>query len=523
VARLLPDLLRDAARRSPDHPAVVFNEAGLTYGELEILSNRLARRLADAGLRHGDRVALYLDGSPDAVVAVFGVLKAGCCYVPLDPSAPIARLSYILGNSNARAIIATLARRERVERLAESAMALQAVAFIDGGEQVKVAGRQVIDWPSVLEAPAEPFASGAEPGDCAYILYTSGSTGEPKGVMISHRNALAFIDWAQAAFVLSPSDHVSGHAPLHFDLSVFDVFATIKAGATLYPVPRDVARFPFPLAQFIAEQQISVWYSVPSVLTLLLRGGKLEQLNLSHLRAVLLAGEVFAPKYLRALMEKLPRARYYNLYGPTETNVVTRHEVTRLPSEDEDIPIGRAYEGTEVFALDETGAIVTEPGVLGELYVHGPTVALGYCNDVEKTSSLFPTLGLPSGGTGRVYRTGDLVYLDSQGDYHFAGRRDHQVKLHGYRIELGEVEAALLRYGGVHEAVVLMHTREPQAAYLKAFVAIRRGDAVTEEQLKRHCFSLLPPYMVPESIEFLDALPRTSTGKVDRVALTGRL
>ncbi|MEK7727955.1 MAG: amino acid adenylation domain-containing protein, partial [candidate division KSB1 bacterium] len=356
--------------------------------------------------------------------------------------------------------------------------------------------------------------------DLAYILYTSGTTGEPKGVMISHRNALTFVDWACDTIQLTPRDRVSNHAPLHFDLSIFDIFATVKAGATLCLVPPDTAKFPMKLAQFIATQKISVWYSVPSAWVLMLSHGKMAQCDFSGLRTIIFAGEVFPTKHLRDLMAKIPAAEFFNWYGPTETNVITSYQVKQLaPEQAQPIPIGKACANMEVFAVDAEGREVTEVGVTGELYGRGSGVAQGYWNDPAKTDSLFVRNPLQPHFHDRCYRTGDLVQRDAEGNFHYLGRSDHQVKVQGYRIELGEIETALLQHQEVEEAAVVALQNAEQVTFLKAFVVPRNGNGLEPIALKRHCAQFVPKYMIPEIVEVRTTLPKTSTGKTDKKVL----
>ncbi|MCG8606860.1 AMP-binding protein, partial [bacterium] len=359
--------------------------------------------------------------------------------------------------------------------------------------------------------------------DLAYILYTSGSTGDPKGVMISHLNALTFVNWAFDCVRITPDDRVSNHAPLHFDLSVFDVFASIKGGATLCPVPYETAKFPVKLAKFIEGCEISVWYSVPSAWVHMVTRSQLSKFDLSKLRAIIFAGEVFPTKHLRALMQEIPGAEYYNWYGPTETNVITSYQVRNLPETNEPIPIGKACTNMDVFALDQDGKLVTEPGTLGELYGRGSGVAHGYWNDVGRTEPLFVRNPLQANFYERVYRTGDVVKLDEAGNYHYQGRSDYQVKVQGYRVELGEVEAAIITHSSVEEAAVLALQKEHQVTYLKAFIVHDQSRELNTAEIRGHCSKHVPRYMIPEEIEFRAGLPKTSTGKTDKKALLGPL
>ena len=293
----------------------------------------------------------------------------------------------------------------------------------------------------------------------------------------------------------------------------------MSAGAAVCPVPESASTFPIELADWIAGHRISVWYSVPSILASLVRHGKLERHDFAHLRTVIFAGEVFPIKYLQACMDELSRARFFNLYGPTETNVITWYEVERR-DRTVPVPIGKACANMEVFALGADGEVVTEPGQEGELYARGSCLAQGYWGDEEKTRQVFVTDPRPGHPTERVYRTGDLVSLDAEGDYLFIGRRDHMVKRRGYRIELGEIESVLYSHDSVKEAALVAEPDDEGGSRLTAFVVVAEGFEQAGSDLETHILSFLPKYMLPDAIVFQEALPKTSTGKVDRRALT---
>jgi amino acid adenylation domain-containing protein len=378
-----------------------------------------------------------------------------------------------------------------------------------------------VPWEAVLAEPPEALgADHAIETDLAYILYTSGSTGTPKGVMISHRASLTFVDWAAACVGLGEQDRVCSPAPLHFDLSVFDVFATCKAAACMAVVPEMTSMFPSRLAQWLEREQISVWYSVPSVLTMLATYGNLRGSDLSGLRAVIFAGEVFPAKHLGALMAELPGPRYLNWYGPTETNVCTWYEVPPRAAEfTAPVPIGKGCANTDVFAVTSEGGRVSKPGEEGELYARGPGLMRGYWNQREKTRQVLVGNPFQAAYDEPAYRTGDLVTLDDEGNYVFLGRRDGMVKTRGYRVELGEVETALYQHPGVREAVVLPVPDELLGNRLRAVVCADGPDGLTRKEVLDHCRRRLPGYMVPDVVEFCEALPRNSNGKVDRARL----
>jgi acyl-coenzyme A synthetase/AMP-(fatty) acid ligase len=339
-------------------------------------------------------------------------------------------------------------------------------------------------------------------------------------VMISHRNSLTFVNWAAECVGLVADDRVSSHAPLHFDLSIFDIFSSCRVGATIILLPEGSSTFPVQLTKQIEHERITVWYSVPSVLTLLVLYGNLAAHDLSCLRAIIFAGEVFPVKYLRQLMAALPQARYLNWYGPTETNVCTSYEVPPLDSErTAPIPIGKACANTEVFAVNNAGEKVTTPGETGELYVRGPSLMQGYWGHPEKTAQVLIRNPFQPHFHEPVYKTGDIVTLDADGNYLYLGRQDGMIKTRGYRVELGEIESVLYGHPAIREVAVLPVPDEVLGNRLCAVISLYEGVTLTRTEVLTFCSQLLPRYMIPDEIEFREALPKTTTGKTDRVSL----
>jgi amino acid adenylation domain-containing protein len=519
MAFLLNQLLETAAQRHPELPAVVDRGRVISYGSLDRRANALAHLLADRGVRRGDRVGLYLEKSLESLVGIYGVLKAGAAYVPLDPTAPVLRLARIARDAGIRLILAGAETASAVNDLSTAGAPLEHIVLLNARRDPRSQpeGVHVADTNDLATQPEQAPSATAIDLDLAYILYTSGSTGDPKGVMLSHRNALTFVDWAVEEIGVDSTDRLSSHAPLHFDLSIFDLFAAAKAAAAVVLVPPERSVFPRAVARFIEEHSITIWYSVPSVLSMLTLRGGVEDGAFPHLREILFAGEVFPVGYLRQLMGRLPHVRFYNLYGPTETNVCTFYRVEPVPEEQvTPIPIGKAIGNVEVLVIGEDGTAV-EPGAVGDLWVRGSSVMRGYWGDAEMTAS---RLGAPSpelANLGPLYRTGDLVRERADGNLDFLGRRDAQVKSRGHRIELGEVEAAIHAHPSVVECAAVAVPDPLVTNRIKAYVVLR--DPESEAEVLGTCEERVPSYMVPDELEVRERLPRTSTGKIDRRAL----
>ena len=520
MAYLLQQLLSAAAHRGPQSEAVRCSGRSLSYRELEEASNRFARALVDGGVQPSDRVGICLPKCVEMVVAVYGTLKAGAVYVPLDPQAPVRRIATVACDCSISALVSTRAKVQTFLGALEPERSPPRLAILID-EPEEPAGSVGLQCPWIAFAIATSLGDAGAPAiqtvdsDLAYILYTSGSTGSPKGVMLTHRNAITFVEWCAARIGVAPGDRLSNHAPLHFDLSVFDLFLAAYSGASVVLIPEEQAFFGTSLARFIEEERITIWYSVPSALMLLAKALGSGARPLAGLRTVVFAGEVYPTKHLRELRRLLPHVALWNLYGPTETNVCTYYRVDDLPEDDLPIPIGRACENTETFVLKEDGSIANV-GEEGELYARGSTVMKGYWGRPEATRAvLVPDPRTPSLGDD-VYRTGDLVRLRPDGNYDFLGRRDHQIKSRGFRIELGEIDTVLNTHPSVLEAVTVAIPHDVYGTTLAAFVVPRQGERITEKDAKLHLASQLPRYMVPVTVEIVQKLPRTSTGKVDR-------
>jgi amino acid adenylation domain-containing protein len=503
IARL-DGLLTESVRHFPQRNAV--EEPGgrsLTYQQLATASDEVRDQLIRHGVKSGDRIGLYLEKSLASVTAIFGILKSGAAYVPVDPHAPAERNRYIFLNCSVRAVLTDPARGGKLK--------------VEGDEEafrrdLDFATPDVLGTSVVLVEGVKACAPSPVGEPLAYILYTSGSTGKPKGVMHSHRTALSFIDWCSSEFKPLPDDRFSSHAPFHFDLSILDLFVSIKHGASVVLIGEELGKQPMRLAPMIADSKISVWYSTPSILRLLTEFGQLEKLDLSSLRLVLFAGEVFPMKHLAALHRLVLKPHYYNLYGPTETNVCTYFEADGrlIETQERPLPIGRVCSDDEAMVVDPSGHVVDQ-GAEGELLIAGGSVMLGYWDLKEQNERAFHV-----DSNGRSwYRTGDIVREQEGGLFIYLGRRDRMVKRRGFRVELGEIEVALNTHPDVAEAAVIARSDSDGQLSVEAFLAWGVAEEPSILQLKKYCSGVLPSYMVPDRFRFLPSLPKTSTDKVD--------
>lgn len=478
-------LVRDSAVRRPEAPAVHDGDRTFSYAELDRLADGYAAALLERGVRPGDRVLLWAEKSAELVALMQGALRIGAVYVPVAPTNPPARLLLIAASCRPALIV--------TDGLAERDPATGPWAV---GQPAAV----LTELTGVADAP--PWHR-PEPDDPAYILYTSGSTGEPKGVCISHRNALAFVRWAAAETELHGEDRLANHAPFNFDLSVFDLYAAFLAGAAVDLVPTALAYVPERLVEMLDDDRgVTVWYSVPSALLLMMRqAGLLDRKPPAALRVCVFAGEPFPVPDVRKLRAAWPDVRLWNWYGPTETNVCTSYEVTAADLDRErPLPIGRGASGATI-TLDPPDAAE------GEIVVTGPTVMLGYWGRPPQEGP---------------YRTGDIGRWDADGNLEYAGRRDAMVKVRGHRVELGEIEAALAAHPAV-EAVAVVVVGSGLDAKLHAVVVPGPQGAPGLLALKGHCAARLARYMIVDSVSTVDELPRTANGKTDRAALLATL
>jgi amino acid adenylation domain-containing protein len=518
--RLLQSWVSQHADARPDTDAVVLGSEHLTYGQLEARSNQLAYTLRQLGCQKGDRVCILMPKSPAAVVAMIGILKAGCMHVPIDIGSPAARIQQILGSCENRWILAAGPVAALVEELLSYPHARDSIS-VGWLEEAPQGVRVAFSKRDLDSAPSGAVPQDGTSAEGSHILFTSGSTGVPKGVVITHSNVIAFVSWALAHFDVDHTDRFSGHTPFHFDLSTFDIFGSITAGAQLHLVPGEAALLPPKLAEFIRNSELTQWFSVPSVLNYLAKFNAVQANDFPSLRRVLWCGEVLPTPALIYWMQRVPRARFTNLYGPTEATIASSYyDVPACPTDPkESIPIGRACGDEGLVVLDQQLKPVAVREI-GDLYIEGAGLSPGYWRDPEKTAKAFLRLADDDGSERVVYRTGDLAWQDEQGLAHFVGRADTQIKVRGYRIELGEVETALNSYPGLQECAVVAVQNDNFGGWMICCAYVPRESAkITPNQLRDHLKKLIPGYMLPVRWMGHAALPKNSNGKIDRPKL----
>lgn len=488
----------------------------MSYGELDSLSNQLARMLKSAGCQKGDRICFAIPKSPAAIVAIMGILKADCMHVPIDTSSPAQRVAKVVRASAPRFILGVGSSANLIrEVLSQDGVGDDVqIGWMEGSSEISASLAPAFTTDDLSSVSAAPVASENSASDPAHILFTSGSTGEPKGVVITHANVIHFVQWATRYFGMTGTDRVSGHPPLHFDLATFDIFGAFAVGAELHLVPPQVSLLPNKLADFIRDSELTQWFSVPSVLNYMAKFDVVKFNDFPALRRLLWCGEVFPTPALIHWMERLPNVSFTNLYGPTEATIASSfYTVPGCPVDStQSIPIGTACGGEELLVLDEKLAPVPS-GETGDLYIGGVGLSPGYWRNTKANDAAF--ISLPNGE--RVYRTGDLARVGEDGLVYFVGRADTQIKSRGYRIELGEIEAALHACRDLKESAVVAVPTEGFENYLICCAYVSQSDTpIGPQEIRRKLADALPPYMLPSQWKSFSELPANGNGKIDR-------
>lgn len=501
---LFEEVVGTHARR----PALRYSEREYSYGEIASFVDRLAALLLIMGLSRGDVIAIGHDKRPLSYALMLAALRLGIPYVNVDVMSPLARSSKILEASGASILF--------FDDPAHEASMIELAAAC--GCPLSLLDERQLPEVSAADRAVQRDRARAVDGACiAYIMYTSGSTGVPKGVAVTHQNVLHFIAWGQERFQITDQDNFANLSPMYFDNSVFDFYVGLFSGAALSPVFRTLLTDPYALTTHVGRMGCSVWFSVPSLLIYLMAMKALTADGLPSLRAIVFGGEGYPKVELKKLYSLFSRqASLYNVYGPTEcTCICSAYKLTDGDFDDMDgLPtLGTLNPNFDYRILDEEGNDASN----GELCLIGPNVASGYFNDLERTAAAFFTLSEPNRYGKRMYRTGDLV-REEKGLLHFVGRKDNQIKHMGYRIELEEIEHALSKLPEVDQAAVVYQRVTPAYGKIVAYVAsqVEVDDKNLQDALK----DVLPSYMLPSKIIVWRELPKNPNGKVDRKALS---
>ncbi len=488
----LPNALRRAAAVHGERPALVDGDHRWRWSELEAVVARFAGELAGLGVGRGDHVVIHRAKSAASIVSVYATQWLGAVAVPVDAMAPAGFVDGVIESCHPKVIV--------IDDLTDARLA-------DRYRGVARLRPDVSPSPERVDvAPAAPL-DDLDGDDAAYVIYTSGSTGTPKGIIHTHASALAYATRARATYGLDEHDVCANIAPLHFDQSTFELYAAPLAGACVVVVPDVMLRFPAELVRLVAGERCTIWYSVPTIIAQAVERGGAADADLSALRWVKFGGEAVAPVSIRRAMAAMPSARFSNVYGPAEVNQCAHHHLDGPPVDGTTIPIGRAWEGTELRLRAADGSILEGPGQ-GTLEVLAPTAMLGYLGDPGRTVGSFAD-------DGRWYLTGDVVDRDDAGLLRFVGRRDRQAKVRGVRVELEAVETALTSLEGVEHAAVVVMGAGPDAR----LIAVVEANDIDRRRAIGALRRVLPIAAIPDEILTRPELPRTGSGKIDARAV----
>lgn len=496
---LIQEYFCASAQKFPDKTAVCCDDNSITFDALDKFTNAFARTLKTLTHR-GNLIPFFLPKSIESIKSILSILKADCAYIPVDINSPAQRLEAILSSANSTVLIVNSQSEQLFKKLLpDHKIHLINIDHFTHGDN------SPLDYKNLSI-------------DLAYVLFTSGSTGIPKGVMIPHKAIIDYIDWCTDTYQLSDADIISNHAPLYFDNSTFDLYTAFKTGATLHLVHEELNAVIPLLVKWLNEREITTFFCVPSVLTLLLKSRRLKENCFPKLRHLICAGEVLPTEVLAEWMQRYPHIQFTNMYGPTEITVdCSFHVIHQIPHDlSLPIPIGKARKNMELLVRTSEGNLSTAIGAEGELLVRGTAVAYGYLGDAERTNNVFIQHPAHNFFHDPLYCTGDLVRINAQGDFIFLGRADDQIKFLGYRIELGEIESQLRVIDGIEEGIVVFnHTEEESTRELGALVSLSKG--FTLEDLREALKLRLPHYMLPTKLVTFDLeFPRTPNGKYDR-------
>jgi len=514
---LVHEFLEQSAEKFPAKGALVCEGGRFTFNELEASANRLAHCLLDAGLNKQDRVAVFLEPCPEAVVLIFGALKAGCVFVVINPQVKSKKLAYILNDCQVRCLVTDAGHLKDVSSLLTASPHLKLIIISDF-EQGQVdrsssRGSRLVSYHELMRSfpPHRPPLSCIDI-DLASLIYTSGSTGIPKGVMLTHLNMVTAAESIIGYLENTPDDIIMNVLPLSFDYGLYQVLMAFRFGGTV--ILEKSFLFPYRTIDLMIKEKVTGFPIVPAMAAVLFTMKNLNELDFSNLRYITSTGQALPPVTIDRLRNLFPRAKIYSMYGLTECKRVSyllREEIDKRP-----LSVGKAIPNTEAFIVDKKGKKVQRPGTVGELVVRGSHGMKGYWNLPKDTQKALKPGFLPY---EKILYTGDLFKLDEEGFLYFVSRKDDLIKVGAGRVSPREVENTLLEMDDITEAAVIGVDHKILGQAVKAFVVLRKGSAATAEDVLKHCASRLENFMVPRHIEFRQSLPKSAHGKIDKKGL----
>lgn len=493
MQRNVLEYIEETVKRVPNKIAFANEDSKLTFGELYKGIQAIGSALDKKGY-YKEPVLVFMNKSPETIEAFFGAVIGGCFYVPLDEDMPVTRIEKIIENTKARVLICDKGNEEKVTNLGFTGEILLATDLVNSTVNVK---------------RLEEIRKAALDTDPIYILFTSGSTGVPKGVVGHHRGVIDYIDQLSSILEVDESSVFGNQSPLHFDASMKDIFPTMKLGATTWLLDHDLFLYPVKLIEYLNDHKINTICWVASILSLVSSIHTFDEIKPNYLHTIAFGSEIFPVKQFNIWKETLPQANFYNLYGPTETTGISSYyKVEKQFQEEEIIPIGYPCNNTEIILLKE-GNERTKVGEVGEICIRGTCLTHGYYGNLERTKEVFVQNPLNPFYPEYIYRTGDLGKLNEDGELVFISRKDFQIKHMGHRIELGEIDANVTMIEGVRAACCIYH-KEDEKIVLSYAGEIEKGSLIKELKKK------LPRKMIPNTVLQLEQLPLTPNGKMNR-------
>ncbi len=499
MVRNVIEYLIESARKYPHKIALTDEHGSITFAELDRRARKLANLiLTECGDIKNQPIAVYMEKSAACITAFLGILYSGNFYSPLDLKMPVSRIERIM---DVLQPVATVYNGKQPEHIETAGKMIPMQDAQQGGEM----DYDDINYRRILDT------------DPVYVLFTSGSTGQPKGVVISHRSVIDYTEWLYEKFRFDEKVVFGNQAPFYFDNSILDIYSTLRNGCTMNVIPENLFIFPKKLIEYINLHKINTLFWVPSALIGVANAGVLSETRMERLEKVLFCGEVMPNKQLNIWRREYPDLLYANLYGPTEiTDVCTYYVVERDFLDDEPLPIGFACENTEILVLNDADALVKE-GEVGELCVRGSSLSMGYYGDFAKSAEVFVQNPLNDKYRDLIYRTGDLVKYNQYGEIVYICRKDYQIKHQGYRIELGEIETICSSLEGIGRVCAVYDDINKKIVLYCSLDSPDSG--LTEKTIYQWLKQRLPNYMLPAVIYIMETLPVNANGKIDRVKL----